>query len=160
MQKRDIRFVLLFVIAFTFSLTGLYAQPSAGSWGLGIQIGEPSGLTIKRYNPSRMSFDALLAWDLDNFFFINIHGLWEKRLGSDLPLNFYYGPGAFVGIIEKGSLRAANENNEIALGISGNIGLNYYIDKFELYIQATPRLRLIDETDADIGGGLGFRFFF
>ena len=161
MLKKQLRFCLLMAFAVLMNCHSMKAQPSSGSWGVGIQFGEPSGLSIKHYNPGAMSFDALLAWDLDDFLFINVHGLWEKRLGSSVPLNFYYGPGAFIGIIDRGPKRFFNDSDEeIALGISGTAGLNYYIDQFEIYQQLTPRLQLLEETDADVGGGLGFRFFF
>ncbi len=133
------------------------AQPPAGSWGIGIQFGSPSGLAVKRYNPGAMSFDALLAWDLDDFFFLNIHGLWEQPAGSLSPLRVYYGPGAFIGFIERG--RPFRDDTDVRLGISGTLGLNYYIDRFEIYLQLTPRLQLIERTDGSVGGGLGFRFY-
>lgn len=136
----------------------LYAQPPAGSWGVGIQFGSPSGLNLKHYNPSGASFDALFAWDLNDFFFVNIHGLWEKSLSGSPDFNFYYGPGAFIGIVDRD--RPRYDDDEIRLGISGTVGLNVYIDRFEIYLQATPRLEVIERTDASVGGGLGFRFFF
>ena len=46
------------------------------------------------------------------------------------------------------------------MGISGTIGLSYLIERFEIYLRLTPRLALIEATDADFGGGLGFRYFF
>ncbi|HMN91236.1 MAG TPA: hypothetical protein PKD70_15210 [Saprospiraceae bacterium] len=148
---------LLLIIAIC-SFTLLHAQPPAGSWGVGIQFGSPSGLTLKRYNPSGMAFDALLAWDLDDFFFVNIHGLWEKPAGSLSPLRVYYGPGAFIGFIERrGRFR---DEDDVRLGISGTLGLNYYLDRFEIYLQLTPRLQLVDRTDGSVGGGLGLRFYF
>lgn len=161
MQKKHLRCCLLMAFAIWMNGQTIKAQPSAGSWGVGIQFGEPSGLSVKRYNPGAMSFDALLAWDLDDFLFVNVHGLWEKRMAGLAPLNVYYGPGAFIGIIDRGPKRFFNDSDEeVALGISGTVGLNYYIDQFEIYLQLTPRLQLIEETDADVGGGLGFRFFF
>lgn len=136
----------------------LRAQPPAGSWGVGIQFGSPSGLNLKHYNPRGASFDALFAWDLDDFFFVNIHGLWEKSLSGSPDFNFYYGPGAFIGIVDRN--RRYYDDDEIRLGISGTVGLNVYIDRFEIYLQATPRLEIIERTDASVGGGVGFRFFF
>lgn len=154
------RFYYLLVLLLFVALTNteLSAQPPAGNWGVGIQFGDPSGLTIKRYNPGAMSFDALLAWDLNDFFFLNVHGLWEKNINASPNFNFFYGPGAFIGFIERN--KRFDDDDEIRLGISGTFGLNYYVDRFEIYLQLTPRLAVIESTDADIGGGLGVRFYF
>lgn len=140
------------------NFNSLYAQPAAGSWGIGIQIGDPNGLNLKHYNPGGASFDALFAWDLDDYFFMNLHGIWEKSLSRSPDFNFYYGPGAFIGFLDRDS-RIFDEE-EMVLGVSGTAGLNVYIDRFEIYLQVTPRLKVIEQTDADVGGGVGFRFFF
>mgnify|MGYP001195388765 CR=1 FL=1 len=151
-------YVLVLLLILAAAKTELRAQPPAGNWGVGIQFGDPSGLTLKRYNPGAMSFDALLAWDLDDFFFLNVHGLWEKNINASPNFNFFYGPGAFIGFIERN--KRFDDDDEIRLGISGTFGLNYYVDRFEIYLQLTPRLAVIERTDADIGGGLGVRFYF
>lgn len=155
---KQITFVVAFLAGMT--TTHLHAQPPAGSWGVGIQFGYPSGLNVKHYNPGGASFDALFAWDLNDFLFVNIHGLWEKSLSGSPDFNFYYGPGAFIGFTNRNKRKNIYYEDDIHLGISGTVGLNVYIDRFEIYLQATPRLELIERTDASIGGGVGFRFFF
>ncbi|NUO02660.1 MAG: hypothetical protein HUU01_18795 [Saprospiraceae bacterium] len=124
--------------------------------GIGVQFGQPSGLTLKFYNPSAMSVDILAAWDLDDYFFVNVHGLWEKPLSGNGKFRFFYGPGAFLGIRDYGN----RFEDEISIGISGSLGLSAWIDRLELYLQVTPRLEVIERTDADIGGGFGLRFYF
>lgn len=134
-----------------------WAQPSGGNFALGIQLGQPSGLSLKIYQPGRMSPDILLAWDLNDFFFANVHGIWEKSISNDF--NFFYGPGLFLGFREHRNNRVFDDDDEINLGVSGTIGLNCYVDRFEIYLRLTPRLLVIDRTDGDVGGGLGFRFY-
>jgi hypothetical protein len=51
-------------------------------------------------------------------------------------------------------------NANLGLGISGNFGFNVFVDQLEVYAQITPRLQLIEGTDADVGGGIGLRFYF
>ena len=69
-----------------------------------------------------------------------------------------YGPGLFAGFIERS--RVLDGDDDLFLGISGTFGLAYNIDQFEIYLRATPRLAIIESTGGDIGGGLGFRFYF
>ncbi|MEZ5042947.1 MAG: hypothetical protein R2828_23835 [Saprospiraceae bacterium] len=149
---------LLIALTFCVLSTHLFAQPAGNAWGIGIQLGQPSGISIKNYNPNGMSADILLAWDLNDFFFVNLHGTWEKPVNSAKGLQFVYGPGIFAGFREHNRFR--KDDDELFLGISGTFGLSYFIDHFEIYLRLTPRLAVIESTDGDIGGGLGFRFFF
>ena len=149
---------LLFFIALLTSYA-LHAQPTAGRVGLGIQFGEPSGLSLRFYQSGGMSPDILLAWDLDDFFYANVHGTWEKPLGGSGQVNFFYGPGAFIGLRERRDRGFFNGDNDVNFGISGTIGLNVYVERIEIYLRLTPRLLLVDRTDGDVGGGLGFRFY-
>jgi hypothetical protein len=145
--------------AVLFAAPKAYAQPSGGNFGLGIQFGEPSGLSLRIYQPGRMSADILLAWDLDDFFYANVHGTWEKSLADSGTFNFFYGPGAFIGLRERTDRGLFDGDNDVNFGISGTAGFNVYVDRIEIYLRITPRLLLVDRTDSDVGGGLGFRFY-
>lgn len=150
-------FVMILVFLL-MRISSVSAQTVNNNWGIGIQLGQPSGISIKKHNSAGMSADILLAWDLDDFFFANLHGVWEKDISGADGLHFVYGPGVFAGFREH--KRYKDDDDELFLGISGTFGLAYYIDQFEIYLRLTPRLAVIENTDGDIGGGLGFRFFF
>lgn len=148
-------FVALLVFAFS---SGLQAQRPGGV-GIGVQLGDPSGLSLNLPTSGRASIDLLAAWDLDNFFFLNGHALFMQPLGSVPELGVFYGPGLFIGVRDRDTRRWDFED-EVYAGISGTIGLNYFIDRFEIYLRATLRLQLIDKTDGSAGGGLGLRYYF
>jgi hypothetical protein len=134
------------------------AQRTTGAIGFGGQLGEPTGLTLKVYNESAPSYDFLAAWDLDDFFFLNGHALFEHRIDAsniDPQLEWFVGPGAFIGVVDNPS------DDEIGLGISGTAGLNLvFSQQVELYVQVTPRIGVVPETEGEIGGGLGLRYYF
>jgi hypothetical protein len=125
-----------------------------GTVGLGGQIGSPSGITLKWYDAPGRAFDLLGAWDLDDFFFLNLHMLFERPL-PESPLNFYYGPGAFLGVQD-----GRRRNSDMVLGISGNFGLNFFTERFEVFLQLTPRLNVVPDTRGHFGGGVGLRYYF
>ena len=145
---------LAFLCLALATVSTAHAQRRSGAIGLGGQIGEPSGVTLKLYNPNAVSYDFLAAWDLDDFFFLNVHGLFERHLGNNPDVHLFYGPGGFVGF------RDRPEDDDTVAGISGTVGLGFLIEQFEIYGQLTPRFSLIPQTDGDIGGGLGFRYYF
>ncbi len=139
-----------------FSVSSASAQEVSGDIGLGGQVGEPAGITLKAYNPGGMSYDFLAAFDLDDFFYLNVHGTFERSISDDGQVNVFYGPGGFVGLYD----RPRDLDDELALGISGRLGLNFYVEQFEIYVQVTPRIEVVPATNGDVGGGLGFRYYF
>lgn len=163
MRKKSIRNYTgkLGLFALSFLLSGLAinsadAQRRQGDVGVGIQFGSPSGLTVKVYTPSAMSFDLLAAWDLDDFVFLNVHGLYERHLGDSEQAHVFFGPGVFVGIRDRGN----NFDSESVIGVSGRVGLGFIIEKVEIYGQVTPRLSIVPDSNTDMGGGIGFRYYF
>ena len=133
-----------------------FAQSPAGAVGLGGQIGDPSGVTLKFYQRPGFAYDLLAAWDLDDFFFLNVHALYEKPI-PDSPLRYYLGPGFVVGFREA---RRSDRDDEVVIGISGQFGLNFFVEQFEVFLQLTPRLHVLPATDVDVGGGVGLRYYF
>ena len=142
----------MLALLIVFGSTNLSAQRQFGDVGIGVQIGQPTGLTIKVYK-ERASLDFLAAWDWDDFFFFNIHSIYDEHLNDQQTVHFFYGPGGFIGIRERPG------NDDVELGVSGSIGIDFLIEKFEIYIQATPRLALVKSTDFEMGGGVGFRIY-
>ena len=132
------------------------AQREHGDVGVGIQFGSPSGLTVKAYTPRAMAFDLFAAWDLNDFVFLNAHGMYERHIGDSQNAHVFFGPGAFVGVRDGGN----NFESESVIGVSGRVGLGFMIEKVELYGQVTPRLSVVPDSDTDIGGGVGFRYYF
>ncbi len=145
---------LLFTCLTIFPNQKVQAQ---GGLGLGIQFGSPSGLSLKKYNASGMSLDVLAAWDLDRFFFVNVHGIWERPIGRS-GLNLIYGPGAFWGIERQRN--TVEEGKKSVIGLSGTVGLNIYLGQIEIFGVLTPRISLTNTSDFHGGGGVGFRYMF
>ena len=154
-MKRQWLFLYLPLLLFsTYALNGFSQQ--TGDVTLGLQIGRPTGISLKYFNPSQASVDVVAAWDLDEFFFLNAHGIFEMDVGGADALNFFYGPGAFFSIEDNTNRRSINQ--DLSIGISATAGLNYWLNRFELYIRLTPRLSLIKATEANVGGGFGIRY--
>ncbi|MFB6274221.1 MAG: hypothetical protein ABEL51_15145 [Salinibacter sp.] len=152
-------FFVVLLIAGLATAPPVQAQRTSGAAGLGVQAGEPSGITLKIYNPNSPSYDFLAAWSFrgNNFFFLNAHALFENPLSAqnvEQPIQWFIGPGAYIGVFEAAE-------SEAGIGVSGTIGVDILLSEhFELYLQATPRFELVRETEPDLGGGLGLRYYF
>ena len=145
------RFLPVFLVVAALFVFAPDAQAQQrGGFGIGGQIGDPTGLALKFGSGTR--FDLAAGWDLDEYLFVQGHLLLAERPipGANAPLTYYYGPGAFIGI---------PDNGDALLGASFNIGGAYYTGQIEIFLQATPRLLLVPETDFDIGVALGLRYY-
>lgn len=156
-MRQTLRFALLCACVVLLGTDAVRAQVPGRAVGLGGQIGDPSGITLKLYQRPGFAYDFLAAWDFDDFFFLNAHALYERpfldapRVGRRVP-RYFLGPGAVLGIEER--------TDKIVIGLSGNFGINLFIERFELFVQITPRINVIPNTDGDIGGGIGLRYYF
>ena len=136
----------------------LLAAPDAhaqrGPFGIGGQVGDPTGLALK-FASGRSAFDLAAGWDLDDYLFVQGHLLLRERRfpGATTDLRYFYGPGLFLAARDRGG------DDDLAFGFNFNAGISYYVDAFEFFGQLTPRLQLVDDTDFDLGGGLGVRFY-
>ena len=146
---------------------GLFGLLTAGAgWGqrsgagVGIILGEPTGIDGKFWLSGRTAFDAAVAWSASkhsrllfqgDFVFHDFRVLkraFEVRRG-DLPL--YYGIGA--------RLRTGYDDE---FGIRFVAGMAYIFPSapFDMFLEIAPIMNLVPETEPDASAGLGFRFWF
>ena len=148
--------LMVLLVGLTITTPAFAQRSAAGSVGLGGQIGDPSGVTLKFRNPAGVSYDFMAAWDTGDFFFINAHGLWEAPISRHDNVYAFYGPGAYVGIRDHDNRR----NSDSVVGISAVVGIGVLLEQFELFGQLIPRLDLTPSTDGEVGIGIGVRYYF
>lgn len=144
------------LILFFFAVhTETHAQQTGGGkTGLGIMLGEPSGVSLKVWNNSKTAWDLGVAWSLSGSSSLYAHTdyLWHHWLDVDKGnLAFYIGVGA-----------RAVFSDDIHIGARVPLGLNYLIanSPFDLFLEVAPVLDLIPDTGSDANGALGVRFYF
>jgi hypothetical protein len=147
----------LYPLAALFLLAASPALAQRSTFGLGGQVGDPTGITLRAGAPGS-AIDLAAGWNLsNNAIFVQGHLIMgERRLGaapSDLRL--FYGPGLFLGVRDRD-----RSDDEVTFGLSLNAGLSYFAGPVEIFGQLTPRLQLVDETDFILGGALGLRYYF
>ncbi|MCS3612065.1 hypothetical protein [Salinibacter ruber] len=128
------------------------AQRQPGALGAGFQVGRPGGLALKWYRSSPVAYDGIVSTDGDDFVVGHVHRLWERPL-PDSPLHLFAGPGVVVG-----PSRLA-QSPRLRLGLSGEVGLNFYAERFEVFLHVTPVLRFLPNTQASIDANAGLRYY-
>ena len=133
----------------------------SSSFGIGGQLGDFSGLALK-FNAG-LPVALAAGWDLDgrDAFAVEAHALLKQAPlnRSELGLLYgYYGPGAFL-LVREGNDRVDDDDN-VALGGSFAFGLGLsFSGPFDVYGQLVPRLRVVPDTDFDLGLSLGVRYY-
>ena len=124
--------------------------------GLGGLTGSPSGLTIKLYLSSDRAIDAVGSWSLgraNGTARLYFHSLRERPIAGS-PLSFFRGPGLVLGTNHRG------DESRFVMGISGLFGLNFFVERFEVFLHAMPRLEVGAAVRGYVGGSAGLRYYF
>lgn len=74
------------------------ANGNGGNFGLGVMVGEPTGISLKSWNNDRSAFALGAAWSFGRYDALHLHGdyllhNWFNDV-EDGALAFYYGIGA------------------------------------------------------------------
>jgi len=144
-----------YAIIICFIFMGLSAQ--ANEKGLGISIGNPTGLNGKYWLNSSRAVDAGLAWSLGKNQEVSIHSdyLLHKEGAfyfNDIhPLDFYYGVG--------GRMEFADE---IELGVRVPLGIahRFEAESADVFAEVAPIVDLIGKTGLELHLIFGGRYYF
>lgn len=149
-MKKLLLTLLLVVTTSTFS--------QDKGFGLGVILGEPTGISFKGWTSENNAIDGGVAWSFTHrTTALHLHAdyLWHlfDVIKSEENIPMYYGVG---GRVKLGN----NDNNR--LGVRGVVGINYLMRKVPLdfFIEIAPILDLIQSTEFSINGGIGARYFF
>ncbi len=140
---------LVIVACLIFIIVGGAGRLDAWT-GIGIIVGEPTGISFRINN-----FPVLgIAWSVfDNYFHFHCD-YWLANSKLDRSLYGYYGLGVKLTGNEKGA------GDDLQLGVRVPLGLRYNLTRrVELFAEVVPGMRVISDTEFDIDGGIGIRFF-
>lgn len=126
-------------------------QGTDGSVHVGPQVGQPGGVTLKVYRSRHTAYDGLITTAGDNFVTLYLHRVYEQPLPDSL-VNGYVGPGILVGGEE------LDTSPRPKVGMSAQVGLNFYAKRFEVFLHATPTLRFLPDVRPTLGGSVGLRY--
>jgi len=143
-------FILLFAVVISLNL---FSQDKG--FGLGVIIGEPTGLSAKLWTSELTAVDAGAAWALINGGFIRFHAdALFHNFSIDVDqgkLPVYFGIG--------GKLVLANN---LGVGVRVPFGIAYLFDSvpIDIFLELVPVLDLLPATDISFEGAIGVRYFF
>lgn len=148
---KKLNYVILFLLFFISTI-----NPQSRGVGLGLIIGEPTGISFKYWTGSSTAIDAALAWSFIDGGAFHIHGdyVFHNFTLITIPegkLPFYYGIGA--------RLKTADDTK---LGVRVPLGLAYLFHNapVDIFLEVVPILDITPKTDFTINAAIGARYFF
>lgn len=146
---------IIFIILFFISITSLFAQNKNKNLGIGVILGEPTGLSLKVWTKKTQAFDAALACSFGyrNSMHIHMDYLFHEFNSIKVEkgsLPFYYGIGARILIDDVASL-----------GVRIPVGLTYLFENspVDIFLELVPVLNLNPVTNFNLNGAVGARFY-
>lgn len=140
-----------------------HAKNTSAGLGAGVVIGDPTGLTFKKWLENNKAVDAALAWGLGHDSRVVLHSTllfhkWALFKLEQLPIDLYYGIG--------GRFRNINSDYKkddiIEIGPRAPLGLRTQLKTvaLEIFSEISVTLNLIESTNIDFDVGIGARYFF
>lgn len=157
-----------FFNSLSFTLLLLWAplliQAQGSGFGLGIIVGEPTGLSAKAWIGEGSAVDFAAAWSLEGRDYFQLHADYLRH-ANVIDVNkgflpFYYGIGARMVILEDKFRREDEE--DILFGLRIPLGITYLFAgaPLDIFAELVPVIELFPSTDFDVDGGVGIRYYF
>jgi hypothetical protein len=135
--------------------------------GIGLIVGEPTGLSVKYWLDEEHAIDGAAAWsfwDGDGF---QLHAdyLWhncdllDEPGGLDGKLPVYFGVGARLKFRDDNGRR--DDDGDTTFGIRVPVGISYLFDgkPFDLFAEIAPILDLTPDVELNFSIAVGMRFY-
>ncbi len=148
------RLLIISFICVTFSISNSYTQSK--SFGIGIILGEPTGLSAKYWTSGVNAFDFGLGYSFEKNSNLHLHGDYLFHIDGVVKaserISIYYGPGIRLKL---------REDNGSRLGVRGVLG-GFWIPRgsiVDVFVEIAPVMDLVPATKFSFDGGIGVRFF-
>jgi hypothetical protein len=153
--QKSIGFLILIVILFVGGTTSVGLAQEEGV-GLGVILGEPTGVSFKIFLNKSQAIDAAAAWSFGKEDAFHLHAdyllhNWTLIQIDKSQIPIYYGIG--------GRLKFEKENR---FGVRFPVGITVFIREapIDFFLEVVPILNLAPSTDFDLNAAIGARYYF
>lgn len=164
-MKRSILIAAITVLSYT-------ANGQGSGFGLGIMLGEPTGISAKGWIGADRAIDAGLAWGVWHGSYFHLHAdyLFHNMDLISVPkgrMPLYYGPGLRMRSWSGGRYWRKGEwhdydGSHVDIGVRFPVGLAYLFDgaPVDVFVELVPTLDLLPATSLDMDAAIGARYWF
>ncbi len=143
----------IFAVVFFLTSSAVFA---AKDLGLGIIIGEPTGISFKYWTENTRALDGGLAWSFSGNDRFHIHGdyLFHSMSAFEIDammFDVYYGAGLRILF-----------DDDTKVGIRVPLGAAWASRKspLDIFFEIVPIMDVMPDTRLDINAGIGVRYYF
>ena len=165
-----------FLLAVAFVVLLLPMTANAEPWGIGVMVGEPTGLSVKHQEKPENAMAFGFAFEANDF--IHLHGdyLFNNNFynteDNSIKLDTYYGLGALICIDQKddyewkrgykGHYYKSKKDKEHLIGPRVPLGVNadFPTAQVEVFAEAALVVTIYSKTSVDVDAALGVRYEF
>ncbi len=144
--------LLLFVfLAFTA------VSNAQSKFGLGLIVGEPTGLSGKFMISKTSAIDGAVAWSFGEYGALHLHGDYLfnfANLSAEVPV--------YIGVGGRVKFQDSDKKNDSKLGIRVPVGLAYEPSStpIDLFLEIVPIMDLSPSTKFSWNAAAGIRYYF
>lgn len=166
MKKQILRLILLVVSLLVTSTSFAISPygPEGKRFGAGLYLGQPTGITLKGYLTEQLAINGVAAWSFTNNSFMVIgdavYDFFDiKTDSSKVNIPFYAGAGAIIAINGE---RGSGRTNGTTAGVRVPVGVAFQWTNhpIEAFLEAAPGIRIAPNTQFQMTGGVGARYYF
>ncbi len=146
---------LVFVLV-TVTLAGGTVEAQDSGFGLGIILGEPTGISGKQWIEDDKAIAGAVAWSFEKKSAVHLHTDLLFHSSNIIKVEMsellaYYGIGCRIKFEDKGKV-----------GVRVPLGLNYLPSRvpLDVFFELVPLLDLVPSTEFNFNGAIGVRYFF
>lgn len=148
------RLIVTLMFIFIFFPCAMLAQDQ--DLGLGFMVGEPTGISFKKWVGSTAAIDGAVAWSFSGQDSLHLHADYLvhnfdmiKVERGRLPV--YFGLGARLKLEDR-----------TKFGVRIPIGVCYLFEKatLDVFFELVPIFDLVPDTGFGISGSIGIRYYF
>ena len=145
-----------------FTAVGAAAPAAArADLGVGVFVGQPTGLDVKIGLERRTALDVVIGWDrLDDGRVDYAHATFLANLGVARGRSVLVPFRIGVGVAAYDGAGAFGDEVNLAVRAPIELGLRFRRTPIELYGELAIKLTLVDGDDVDGDGGVGVRVYF
>jgi hypothetical protein len=146
----------------------VHARAGHEGLGVGVIVGEPTGISLKTWLNDSQAIDAAAAWSFSgddafqfhaDFLVHNFDLLQGTEVHEDLA--FYYGVGGRVKLKGEKDGRG-KDGDDVRMSVRFPLGISYLFEHapFDFFLEVVPMLNIVPDTDFGINAAIGARFYF
>lgn len=156
------RTALVIIILLSCSIAGLAVDTKSHVFGMGVSVGEPSGISFKLWINRKSAFASVLAWqNKDRVYFHldyllhNYNVIPKKDLTGEVP--FYAGCGFSVE-----NTKDSNLSPVTSYAVRIILGMDYIFDEMpiDVYGELVPTVIFYPDSGAMLATAIGIRYYF